>query len=302
MRSSKIVFFDKDTSIDTKEKLVLILSPAFYWFHKEKLDIPLSQAKKIAASVFEGIIPPGEYSYFVQKVGDEYHFYAYEDGKILEAFHSQGVKPSQIKKVYAAQMVFQELKEPVALGDKVVVNEDGVVVVLPKKMVGFEVKKTDLNSLKLPKTSLPLKAYAGSIIPEEQVYTLSVLLFIAILLYGVQAFVHKRAAFALSAKEMAIKERYHLPPTTLQLKSILASLEKVQKEQLDLREKIEYILRMPLRPTEYIQKLDFSQKIRFEVVLGSAKRAEEIKNYLAKKLRLKDLTLSGNKLLVEAAR
>lgn len=302
-KSFKVFFFDKDgEKITTTDKVVLILSPAFYWFHKEKLDIPPSQAKKIAPSIFEGMIPQGEYSYFVQRVGDEYHFYAYEDAKILEAIQNRGLKPSQVLKVYPVQEVFRDLEEPLAIGEKIVVNEDGAIALLPKDLAGFKVKETDLNSLKLPETFLPIKTYSFGTVSEDLIYKASIALFAAILLYAAQAFAHKMELAKLNAKEAQIKIRYHLPATTIELRNILSSLQKIQKEQLALREQIEYILRIPLRPGEYLKKLDFSKKILFEIELLNQKRAEKIKEYLVKKLRVKDLTLSGKTLLVECAK
>jgi len=302
-KSFKILFFDKSgEKITTADKVILILSPAFYWFHKEKLDISPSQAKKIAPSIFEGMIPQGEYSYFVQKVGDEYYFYAYEDAKILKAIQDRGLKLSQVLKVYPAQEVFKDFKEPLAIGEKLIINEDGAIALLPKDLAGFKVKKTDLNSLKLPKTPLPLKTYSFGALSEDLIYKVSIALFVAILLYAAQAFVHKRELAKLSAKEAQIKAHYHLPATTIELKSILSSLQKIQKEQLVLREQIEYILRMPLRPGEYLKRLNFSRKILFEIEPVNRRRAEEIREYLIQKLRIKDLTLSGKTLLVECAK
>lgn len=301
--SFKVVFLDRDTSfVEGGKKLAVILSPAFYWFHKEKLDISLSQAKKIAPSMFEGMVPEGEYSYYVEKVGDEYHFFAYKDEEILNKFGELGIKPSAVFKVYPAQLVFGGLKEPLAIGDKAVLQEDGTVLVVPKNLVGLEVKETDLNSLKLPKRSLPLKAYSKLFISEDHIYALSILLFAAILLYAIQAFFYKKDLAYVKAKEMELIERYNLPTTTIQLKSILASLHKIQKEQLKIRENTEYILRAPLLPMEYIKRLDYGKKIVFEIVLSSKARAEAVKKYLQKRLALEDLSMSGNILRVESRR
>ena len=298
-RSFEVIFLDRGEKVSLRGKGVVILSPAFYWFHREKLDISLSQARKIAPSIFEGMVPPGEYSYFVERVGDEYHFYAYEDSKILEALQDQGIRPSQVIKVYPAQMVFRDLTAPVALGGRVLMSDNGSVVALPQGIVRSGVQSIDLNSLKLPKKSLPLRAYSMGAISQEQIFTLSLLLFFAILLYGIQTFLHKRELDQLLTQEEIIRGRYHLPATSIELKSILSSLEKVEREQLRMREVVEYALRIPLTSREHLELLRIGKRLQLELLVNSKGRAEIVKSYLGRKLRLTKIELRDKKLFVE---
>ena len=302
MHSFNILFLHKLRRIETKEKITLILSPAYYWFQKENLNITMRQAKKIAPSIFEGTIPPGEYSYFVQKCDDGFCFYAYEEKKILKALKDAGIAPGQVKRVYAAQMVFANLKEPIMIEDLIIASEDGTVVVLPKNIAAIEAKKADLSTLQLPKKSLPVRLYASDFISHRYMRTVIAILLIAIFLYALEFYRYNQVIKQLEAKEEAVKERYGLPPTTLQLQSILAKYEKVQKEQLALRETLAYILRTPLQPGEYFQKLDLGKKIRLEIHINSKNRAEAIKKYLAQKLHKADFVVSNDRLFVEAIR
>ncbi|SMC10186.1 hypothetical protein [Nitratiruptor tergarcus] len=303
MQLDNIFFLDKDTkNLPIAKKAILILSPAFYWFHKEKLDISLSQAKKIVPSIFEGIIPSGEYSYWVQKVEDEYWFFAYSDQAVLNKLSSLNIKPSQIAKIYPAQLLFYNLKNPVQIEDKVIVQEEGSVIVLPRNIFQNDTTPLDAVSLELPKRSLPLKAYGSSWLSEEFIYKAVIVLFIFILAYTVQVFVFKKDLAKLYSLENQIIATYHLPQTSFQIKNILSSLEKVQKEQLSTRKEIDYILRTPLKKNEYFIKFDLSKNILFEIMLSNAKRAQELKNYFTKGLRVKDMTLDGKKFIVKCSR
>ena len=302
-KSFKIVFLDKDTKqIDISGKAILILSPAFYWFYKEKLDLPLNRARKIAPSIFEGIIPEGEYSYYTEKVADEYWFFAYQDGNILAKLTELGIKPSQITKVYPAQIALHNIKEPVKIGKKVAINQNGSIILLPQNIIKSATKELDFKELFLPKKSLPLKAYSSSLVSEDFIYKLAIVLFIAILAYAVEIFIQKKDLAKLYAKKQALIQKYHLPPTSLQIRSITASLKRVQKEQLDLRDKIDYILRTPLRSGEYFTKLDIAKKILFTIMLSHQKRAEELKNYFVKRLHVLEMSVDGKKLFVKCAR
>jgi len=302
LRSDNIFFLDKDTKkLSLQKRAILILSPAFYWFHKEKIDISPTQAKKIAPSIFEGIIPPGEYSYWVQKMGDEYWFFAYSDQEILDKLSSLQVKPSQIAKVYPAQMLFYNLQKPLRIENKVIIQEDGSVIVLPKSLFHGETLSLDEISLELPKKSLPLKAYGSSWLSEDLIYKAAIVIFLFILAYAIQAFVFKRDLAQLYTLENRIITTYHLPPTSFQIRNILASLQKTQKKQLAIRKDIDYILRTPLHKKEYFTKLDLSKNILFEIVLTDKKRAQELKNYFTKGLRVEDMTLDGKKFIVKCS-
>jgi len=299
-KSTEILFLDKDTaSASLQGKGVLILSPAFYWFTKEQMQLPLSQAKKIAPSMFEGITPPGEYSYYVEKVGDEYWFFAYNDQEILDKLAAIGIKPSQISKVYPAQLAFKDIQTPIEVGNKVLVNDNGTIILLPKSLVKAETKKLQELRLDLPKRSLPLKAYSSFAISEDLIYKFAILVFLAILAYAVEVFVYKKDLAKVVATQEALMQKCHLPPTSIQIKNILASLQKIQKEQLGLREKLEYILRMPLSPAEYITSLSFGKKITFLVALSDPKRAELFKRYLTKKLHVTKMSVKNKTLYVE---
>ena len=280
-------------------KGILILSPAFYWFVKEQMQLPLSQAKKIAPSMFEGITPPGEYSYYVEKAGDEYWFFAYNDQEILDKLNAIGIKPSQISKVYLAQLAFKDIQTPIEAGNKVLVNDNGTIILLPKSLVKEDTKKLQELRLDLPKRSLPLKAYSSFAISEDLIYKFAILVFLAILAYAVEVFVYKKDLAKVVATQEALMQKYHLPPTSIQIKNILSSLQKIQKEQLKLREELEYILRMPLSPTEYITSLSFGKKITFSVALSDPKRAELFKRYLIKKLHVTKMSVKDKTLYVE---
>jgi len=301
-KSTEMLFLDKDTSSASLQgKGVLILSPAFYWFVKEKMQLPLSQAKKIAPSIFEGIVPPGEYSYYVQKVGEEHWFFAYKDQEILNKLASLGIKPSQIAKVYPAQLLFYDIQEPIKIENlgKVLVNDNGTVILLPQSLVTTGTKNLKELQLSLPRHSLPLRAYSSFAISEDMIYRFSILVFIAIVAYAVEVFIHKKDLAKLVATQEALMQKYHLPATSIQIKSILSSLQKIQKEQLKLREELEYILRLPLSPTEFIKSLEFGKEIRFEVELSDPKRAEFFKNYLVKKLHVVSMSVKGKTLFVK---
>lgn len=302
-KSFETLFLDRDTKdVAISNKAILILSPAFYWFHQEKLELPLSQAKKIAPSIFEGTIPEGDYSYFVEKVGDTYWFFAYKDEEILQKLSSLGIKPSQIAKVYPTQIALFGIDTPVKIGNKVAINENGTIILMPMHLANIEAKDIHQITINPSAKPLPLKAYGSSILSEDLIYKLAILTFIAILVYALQVFLQKKDLATLQAKEVALMQKYNLPPTSLQIKSIISKLHKIQNEQLALRDNLDFILRAPLQPTEYFTKLDFAKHITFTINLSNPKRAESLKNYFVKKLHILQMRVDNNQLFVKCRR
>ena len=59
------LFLDKEAQpVNVQGKIDLILSPSLYWFRAESLPVKtVFQARKLAPSVFDAIIPEGTYSY-----------------------------------------------------------------------------------------------------------------------------------------------------------------------------------------------------------------------------------------------
>ncbi|NPA63614.1 MAG: hypothetical protein GXO16_01445, partial [Epsilonproteobacteria bacterium] len=185
---------------------------------------------------------------------------------------------------------------------KVLIDQEGTVIALPKTISSEPPVPIESLDLRFPKHSLPLKAYATSMISEDLVYAFSIVIFLFILAYAVEIFTQKRDLAYLTKEEQRIIQQYNLPATSIQIRSIIASLQKIQKEQLQIRDRLEAILHLPLKRGEYFQKLEFGKKISFEVALLDPKRAEELKSYLVKKCRVSKMSVSDKTLYVECQR
>jgi len=116
----------------------VMLTPQFYTLKKEALPVKYAyQAKKIAPSLFEGLLEDGgeyEYIVFKEEVNDEEHwvFIAYDIEKISNFLESKGIELDKVGKVFFAQQsLAQFASAPLALGehDALTVIDDTVVVV-----------------------------------------------------------------------------------------------------------------------------------------------------------------------------
>lgn len=298
--NSSILFLDKKTKkVPNAKKFYLILSPSFYWFKKESLAVSPRQARKLAPSVFEGILPEGEYSYYVYKNGEEYWFFAYNDREIIQKLNNLGIKPAQIIKVYPAQTALKNITSPVTTDETTLANENGTIVALPQNFP-TQSRPIQESDIFFAKNSLPLRAYSGTI-SEELLLQITIILLVAIITYSFEIFIYKKDIDTLIAKEQHILQKYNIPQTSFQIRSILSSLHKIQKEQLDLRKKFDYLLKIPLLPAEYFTKVEFAKNIKLEIILSSPKRAPILQKYLAKEFIIQDIKVVDKKMIVKCS-
>ena len=147
----------------------VMLAPQFYTFKQEILPIRYGyQAKKIAPSIFDGLLQEGSYEYMVWKEGETWSFLAYDMGRIRTFLESKGFDLQYVSKLFFAQQSVSLFDAPLALGEKeaLVVLDDKVVVVpsgsLPKNpSLVFDNRFT-------PKKGIVLSTAYGSFLSPKQ--------------------------------------------------------------------------------------------------------------------------------------
>jgi len=124
----------------------VMLTPQFYTLKKEALPVKYAyQAKKIAPSLFEGLLEEGgeyEYLVFKEEVNEEeqWVFIAYDIEKITDFLESKGIEAEHVAKVFFVQQSMKEFKKgslPLGEHDALTVIDDTVVVV-PAVALGEE--------------------------------------------------------------------------------------------------------------------------------------------------------------------
>jgi len=164
-------------SVSLKHSVEIILTPEFYTFISEELDIKFAyQAKQIAQSLFDDYLDSShEYQYHVSKHGESWYFYAY-DIKEIEAFlESKGIEAHRVSKIYFAQELNIELTQPIKISNQnVLISIDDTVTILPVHLIGrdTEFKTLDLSKVKLH-SGVSLGASHNSLISLKETILLS---------------------------------------------------------------------------------------------------------------------------------
>ncbi|CAA6828022.1 MAG: Unknown protein [uncultured Sulfurovum sp.] len=116
----------------------VMVTPQFYTLKKEPLPVKYAyQAKKIAPSLFEGLLEEGEHEYSVFQENDMWVFVAYNMEKILDFLASKGVESDNVGKLYFAQQALDSFTRPMSLNEsEALVVMDEVLVVVPTMVLG----------------------------------------------------------------------------------------------------------------------------------------------------------------------
>ena len=167
----------------------VMLTPQFYTLKKETLPVQYAyQAKRIAPSLFEGLLEEGKaYEYMVWKEEEEWVFLAYDLEMITAFLERKGFALEHVSKLFFAQQSADLFVSPLLLnGQEVLVSLDNVIVVVPKVALG----DNDDASLVFddsftPKKGIMLQSAYGSILTLKQTAVLaSVFVFMAFIFFA----------------------------------------------------------------------------------------------------------------------
>lgn len=258
-----IGLIDKHTGkIKVEDKINIILTPSYYWVKRAYLEVNFtSSALKYAPSVFEGMLPEGDYDYYAVKTTTEYIFFAYEPDLIISSLHDKGIQSTQIAGIYFAQNEMLNITNPIQCNeeDAIVVHNDTVLQV-PKYLVNESTLKRNIEEIKeLSKHKIILQSTSTSNSVKKLAPLLSILA-VLVLLYATQLFFTYAQQEKLQANA-SVFEAYGLPSTFVQNSSIEKKLSKSFQEQKSFRKLIFAILKLPLSQQETIKDLRYEKKL-----------------------------------------
>ena len=292
-RSANAVFLDPDGSeiivCEKGKKLDIILSPKLYWI--KKMAIPVSgvrEVKKLLSSIFEDSLPPGHYSYYAYKSGDEFILFAYEDKKILDLLLSKGISGADIASVRFAQTEFVSLVGAARINDKESIYlKDSLLIIAPSAWLE-ESHALELREIKLSKHSIKLQQF-GHLVDNKSLYKLGGILVVFALVLIVEIFVISAKHDAIEHNREELFSKYKLQATMIQNRSTHKRYSKIYKTQTKLRETIAVFLTMPLKEKQKITLLEYKNKKIFVRIKGVKKGNETtlLSKLNAKKLKYK---------------
>lgn len=248
-------------SLEASQKVDLVLSPALYWVKKVKLPVKKSRdVKRLLPSLFEDLLPEGNYSYHAYKSGEEYLIFAYEEQRILELLFKFGIAFAQIGSVHFAQSLGAFLETPRRINEtQALLLKDDLVIIAPLAWVDAQ-EELEMDGVRLSNNTIRLQQY-GHIVDSSSVNKISIALLLLAFVVGAEIFVtHMKKAEVLSKKEELFTQ-YKLQATMMQNRSLLAGYLSTSKEQKALREAFGAFLSLKLQRQCRIKRMEYKAKI-----------------------------------------
>ena len=246
--SKKLLVHHEMDEIEVKGIIDIVLSPQFYTFLREELEIKFAyQAKNIAHAFFDDYLTlEQEHQYHVYKHGDEWYFFAYSVDEITSFLEEKGLPLAQIGKIYFAQELEESLIQPVKLGSKFAMQTiDGTVTLIPQRLVATDVEYHSLNLDKESfKQGIALSSSYSSIVPFKEMFILTTLL---LLLGGVFLFDGYRGRASIEniqlTKDKLIEDNPKLS-SSMRRKSELKKYAKIDRVERLKRKRLMQISKM----------------------------------------------------------
>ncbi|MDD2451646.1 hypothetical protein [Sulfurovum sp.] len=238
--------------VETKRPVNVMLTPQFYTLKKERLPIKFAyQAKKIAASLFEGMLQEGRtYDYFVFREEEQWVFIAYSLEEITEFFQSKGLAPESLSKLFFAQQALPSFTEPYPLSEKeVLAVVDDTVVVMPRSLVGDEAL-SPVSEIPNPAKGIAIQSAYASVLSRNEalgfaaIFLLFAVLFIAEgIRYGGETKAGAEELESLMAANPSLSSQYTR-------ESILTKYRKIDRAERKKRETVKTLIGMLYKDVE----------------------------------------------------
>ena len=234
--------------VSLEQSVEIILTPELYTFIREELDIKFAyQAKQIAASLFDDYLDNSkEYQYHVSKCEDDWCFYAYEINEIENLIEKVGIEKHRVSKIYFAQELSTDLREPIQLSDKTILQTiEDTVTVIPTRLIELN---TDFQTLNLSKVKLKsgvgLAASHSSFISIKETILLSSIFFILGTIFIVEGNRIKSSVSDDDAQLIQLLADNPTFGTSFVRKSILEKYKPIDKEEKAKRQNIKDISKL----------------------------------------------------------
>lgn len=293
--------------LDSSKCVALVLSPQFYWVKYVSLPVQTeTNANKLAASIFEGYLPQGDYKYLSIKAKKEGKFIllAYNEKKIYDFLASSVNSLEAIHGIYFAQNEFINLEDTLSTDKYKIFKLNEIIVQIPH--TNLEVFE-DVNHYLQDKEILSKSKYKIqlSALKKQEVSRKTVIMTLVVATMFFLAHIYEGFFYFLETNKLKTKKEYiykesNLPKTSFELKSIKKRLLSIDKEQSKIRDIFTTIQHMPLSKNMRLQELDINkEKIEVSIALNSSEKGASVIDYLSKKYSIISQSVDKKHLLLK---
>ena len=281
----------------------LVLTPQFYTLRKEDLPVKYAyQAKKIAPSLFEGLVEEnGEYEYFVYKEGEEWVFIAYDPSELIAFLRSKGIPPEKVRHVFFAQQIISQLGSPVSLGENSVLAPIRQTATIVPSAVAAESSPFDPERITLPKKSVRLNVGATSLVPPRYMWMFAGVFLLFGMLWLIEGVRYNKDNGMLEAKLQKIYEAYPSLQNSYTRENIAKKYHALDKSERKKRQVVSQISKVLVKGVT-LDEFEMDKK-KFKAVLSTsgADVSKRLETLLKQNGMKKSSASSGNRFVIEGS-
>lgn len=283
----RVLIYQEMDEVETKDTVDIVLTPQFYIFLKEELEIKFAyQAKNIAPAFFDDYLNDDlSYQYYVYKYQTEWYFFAYSVDEITTFLEGKGIASHQIGKIYFIQELEELLEQPIELGNLFAMKSlDGVVTVLPRRIIGSDVKYQQFHVEREKfQQGITISSAYDSIVPFKETAFLGSLLFILGTSFIFDGMRGGGSIESMNIIKDEMIEEYPRLSSSFQRNSELKKYTKIDKEERAKREMLMQISKM-ISPRNRLKSLTFDgKKVIAIIMLDSINSLQKIKKITKEK-------------------
>ncbi len=237
--------------VDSSEVFDIMLSPQFYTLKREELPVRYHfQAKKLASSILENLLPEGgHYEYYVFKEEEDglWAFIAYDPEEISSFLQSRGISIEQVSKLYFAQQVSEKFSTPVLLdANTALSNVQDSATVIPEILLPKETQYQDFDETFKPKAGASFGVGMHSVIGQKEAWTIGAIFLIFALMFAIEGARYSRAIGTMQEKVTLLLQDYPALQSQYARENIAKKYQKIDREERHKREVLRDLSRLVL--------------------------------------------------------
>lgn len=270
------IFLDSSSeNFSINDRVNIVLSPSLYWVKKVSLPVKyLRDLKPLLPSLFEDILPQGNYSYSAYTSGTDYFIFAYEDKIIIDLLREKNVLLHQINNVFFAQSVLADIEHAIKIDEyKTLYIKEDILITLPSELVEAN-EYLDISNEKLPKHYVTLNQF-GHIVNNKSLYLLIATFSLFIFITCIEYVIVYNQNTAVSEQKDELFSNNGLKSTMIQNSAMLKEYKSLHQRQSKIREYVGYVTKIKLEKNQTLSLLSVKEnKIALEFT-GVAKNSEK---------------------------
>ena len=275
----------------------VMLPPQFYTLKREILPLQYAyQAKKIAPSLFDGLLEEGKhYDYLVWKEEEKWVFLAYDLEMITTFLLSKGFTLENVSKIFFAQQSVDLFDKPLMLGEnEALVSLDHTAVVIPKGALREEEGPSLVfNNSFTPKKGVLLPGAYGSVLSMRQASILAAIFTLFALMFFVEGWRYSNNTKAGESQLQELFEAYPSLQSKYTRDSIVTKYKTVDRVERKKRDMIKVLSGMIFKGVT-LSSLEIDEKmVKVQFSCKDAQVAKRVKA-LAQKNQLNTIAIAGS--------